>query len=238
MRVRLTLTALGLTAAALTLPACSADTSQAKSTSPSSAPAGHPATTKQTTITKQSDAPLSSAALQPRLLDESDLGPDYNRKPEDTSSHDDVTVTGCPALEKLGGDAAAGGSLGFPNKAKVSFTYTGGSVGSEVSEELYSDTSTKLSVGIGRIFDAMTGCPTYQVVSGSTAINVTSQKTTAPRLGDQQWSQLMTFTSGGQDSVVKQTAIREGSLLLIVSGAPALVDQHLDKALAKATATR
>ncbi|MFK4148619.1 hypothetical protein [Streptomyces sp. NPDC004065] len=232
MRVRLTITALGLTAAALTLPACSAGTSQAKSTSPSSASADHPATNKQ------SDAPLSSAALQPRLLDESDLGSDYTRKPEDTSSHDDVTVTGCPALEKLGGDAAASGSLDFPNKAKVSFTYTGGSAGSQVSEELYSDTSAKLSDGIDRIFDAMTGCPTYQVVSGSTVINVTSQKTTAPRLGDQQWSQLMTFTSGGQDSVVKQTAIREGSLLLIVSGAPALVGQHLDKALAKATATR
>ncbi|MCC2276186.1 hypothetical protein LKL35_12275 [Streptomyces sp. ET3-23] len=218
MRVRLTLTALGLTGAALALPACSAGTSQAKSASPSSAPAGHPA------AAKQGDAPLSSAALQPRLLDESDLGPDYTRKPEDTSSHDDVTVTGCPALEKLGGDAAAGGSLDFPHKAKASFTYTGGSGGSEVSEELYSDTSAKLSDGIGRIFSAMTGCPTYQVVSGSTAINVTSQKTAAPRLGDEQWSQLMTFSAGGQDSVVKQTAIREGRLLLVVSGAPALVD--------------
>ncbi|MFJ3310753.1 hypothetical protein ACIPSA_49005 [Streptomyces sp. NPDC086549] len=37
-------------------------------------------------------------------------------------------------------------------------------------------------------------------------------------------------------AVVKQTAIRDGSLLLVVSGSPALVDRHLDKALAKATA--
>ncbi len=37
--------------------------------------------------------------------------------------------------------------------------------------------------------------------------------------------------------MVKQTAIRDGSLLLIVSGSPALVDRHLDKALDKATTT-
>ncbi|MGW2597149.1 hypothetical protein [Streptomyces klenkii] len=31
------------------------------------------------------------------------------------------SAIGCPALNTLGGDAAAGGSLDFPNKAKVSF---------------------------------------------------------------------------------------------------------------------
>lgn len=36
--------------------------------------------------------------------------------------------------------------------------------------------------------------------------------------------------------MVKQTAIRDGNLLVIVSGSPALVDRHLDRALAKATA--
>ncbi len=36
--------------------------------------------------------------------------------------------------------------------------------------------------------------------------------------------------------MVKQTAIRDDSLLLIVSGSPALVDRYLDKALTKATA--
>lgn len=35
--------------------------------------------------------------------------------------------------------------------------------------------------------------------------------------------------------MVKQTAIRDGSVLLTVSGSPALVDRHLDKALAKVT---
>ncbi|MGW7004487.1 hypothetical protein ACWGCW_17110 [Streptomyces sp. NPDC054933] len=232
MRVRFATTALGLTAVAvLALPACSTGTSQAKSASPSSAHAGNPA------AAKQGDAPLSSAALEARLLDESDLGPGYTRKLESPALHDDVTVLGCPALTKLGADAATGGSLNFPRQAKATFTYTGGS-DSEISEELYSDTPTKLSGDTGRIFDAMTGCPTYQVLSGSTAIDVATQKTAAPRLGDEQWSQLLTFSAGGQDSVVKQTAIRDGSLLLVVSGAPALVDQDLGKALAKATTTR
>ncbi|MFI9755774.1 hypothetical protein [Streptomyces collinus] len=43
----------------------------------------------------------------------------------------------------------------------------------------------------------------------------------------------MTFSAGGQDTVVKQTAIRDGDLLLVVSGPPSLVDLHVDKALVK-----
>ncbi|MEV5506610.1 hypothetical protein [Streptomyces orinoci] len=232
MRVRVATTALGLTAVALlALPACSTHPSEAKPASPSSAHTGTPA------AAQPSKAPLSSAALETRLLDESDLGTGYTRKPETPAQHDDVTVLGCPALSKLGADAATGGSLDFPRQAKAAFTYSGGS-DSEISEELYSDTPAKLSDGTGRIFDAMTGCPAYQVLSGSSAIDVTAQKTASPRLGDEQWSQLLTFSAGGQDSVVKQTAIRDGSLLLVVSGAPALVDQHLGKALAKASAAR
>ncbi|MEU1630689.1 hypothetical protein ABZ746_36525 [Streptomyces sp. NPDC020096] len=230
MRVRVATTALGLTAAAvLALPACSTGTSQAKSASPSSAHAGNPA------AAKQGDAPLSSAALEARLLDKSDLGPGYTRKPESPAQHDDVTVLGCPALTKLGADAATGGSLNFPRQAKATFTYTGGS-DSQISEELYSDTATKLSDGTSRIFDAMTGCLKYQVLAGSTAIDVTTQKLDAPPLGDERWSQLLIFSTGGQDSVVKQTAVRSSNVLLIVSGSPALVDRNLDKALAKATA--
>lgn len=96
----------------------------------------------------------------------------------------------------------------------------------------------KLSDGAARIFDAMTGCPVYQVIAGGTAIDVASQKLPAPRdRGDEQWSQLLTFSTGGRSTVVKQTAVRDGHLLLIVSGSPALVDRHLDAALAKATAT-
>ncbi|MEU6553693.1 hypothetical protein ABZ915_25980 [Streptomyces sp. NPDC046915] len=229
MRVRVAATAFGITAALLALPACSTDTTGAKRQTTSSARTGNPANAVQKTD------PLSSAALKSRLLDRSDLGSGYLHKPERPAQHDDVTVLGCPALSELGGDAATGGTLTFPHKAKVAFTYGGSS--SEISEELYSDSAKKLSDGIARIFDAITGCPTYQVVAGGTPIDVTSQKLPAPHgIGDEQWSQLLRFSVGGRSTVVKQTAIRDGSLLLIVSGSPALVDRHLDKALAKATA--
>ncbi|WP_433453752.1 hypothetical protein ACQPXS_36435 [Streptomyces sp. CA-142005] len=230
MRVRVATTALGITAALLALPACSTDTTGAKHQTPASAQTGKPADAVH------KSAALSSAALESRLLDRSDLGNGYLPKPDRPTRHDDVTVIGCPALSELGGDAATGGTLTFLHKAKATFTY--GDSSSEISEELYSDTANKLSAGIGRIFDAMTGCPAYQVVAGGTPIDVTAQKLPAPqRLGDQQWSQLLSFSTAGRSTVVKQSAIRDGNLLLIVSGAPALVDRHLGKALAKATAT-
>ncbi|MEU9281467.1 hypothetical protein [Streptomyces sp. NPDC048341] len=230
MRVRVATTALGITAALLSLPACSADTTGAEHQSPSSARTGKAADAVQ------KPASLSSAALESRLLDQSDLGSGYLPEPERAAQHDDVTVIGCPALSELGGNAATGGTLSFLHKAKADFAYGGSS--SEISEELYSDSAKKLSDGIARIFDAMTGCPTYQVVAGGTPVDVASQKLPAPHdLGDEQWSQLLTFTTAGRSTVVKQTAVRDGSLLLIVSGSPALVDRHLDKALAKATAT-
>ncbi|MGW4200963.1 hypothetical protein [Streptomyces sp. NPDC004726] len=47
-------------------------------------------------------------------------------------------------------------------------------------------------------------------------------------------SELLTFTAAGRDDVVKQTAGRAGTVLVIVSGSPALVDTHIEKALAKA----
>ncbi|MFJ4703637.1 hypothetical protein ACIP6I_02085 [Streptomyces anulatus] len=220
MRVRVTTTILGITATLLAAPACSTDSDSAPSV--------------RTGMPVSDAAVLSSAALEARLLDESDLGSGYLRKPVPSSQHNDVTVIGCPALNELGSDAATGGSLTFPRKAKASFAFGGSAV--EVSEELYSDRASKLSDGLGRIFEAMTGCPTYQVVAGGTPIDMASQKLTPPRgLGDEQWSQLLTFSIGARSTVVKQTAIRAGSLLLVVSGSPALVDRHLDKALAKAT---
>ncbi|MGW3692392.1 hypothetical protein ACWD6U_00685 [Streptomyces sp. NPDC005149] len=222
MRVRVTTAILGITAALLAVSACSTDTSPS-------------ARTDKPSETAQQAAPLSSAALETRLLNASDLGSGYLRKPDRPSQHDDVTVIGRPALSELGGDAATGGTPTFPRRAKADFAYGGSS--SEVPEELYSDSAAKLSDGIGRIFDAMTGCPTYQVLAGGTPIDMASQKLTAPRgLGDEEWSQLLTFSTGDRSTVVKQIAIRDGNLLLIVSGSPALVDRHLDKALAKATA--
>ncbi|MEU9291083.1 hypothetical protein AB0D57_42320 [Streptomyces sp. NPDC048275] len=227
MRVRVATTALGITAVLLAVPACSTATTGSKHQTSSR--------TGKPTEAAQEPAALSSAALESRLLDPKDLGSGYLPKPKRPAQHDDVTVIGCPALSELGGDAATGGTLAFPHKAKADFTYGGSS--SEISEELYSDSAKKLSDGIARIFNAMTGCPTYQVVAGGTPVDVTSQKLPAPQRGDEQWSQLLTFVAEGRSTVVKQTAIRDGSLLLVVSGSPALVDRHLDKALAKATAT-
>ncbi|MFI7182007.1 hypothetical protein [Streptomyces anthocyanicus] len=229
MRVRVATTALGITAALLAVPACSTDTTgPTHQTSPSG--------TGRPTEAAQEPAVLSSAALESRLLDPRDLGSSYLPKPERPAQHDDVTVLGCPALSELGGDAATGGTLAFPHKVQADFTY--GYSSSEISEELYSDSVKKLSDGVGRIFDAMVGCPAYQVVSGGTPVDVTSQKLPAPSVGgDERWSQLLTFIAGGRSTVVKQTAIRDGNLLLVLSGSPALVDRHLDKALAKATAT-
>ncbi|KUO04564.1 hypothetical protein [Streptomyces caeruleatus] len=226
MHVRVATTALGITTALLAVPACSTDTTPDTT---ASARTGKPADAVQKATV------LSSAVLETRLLDEHDLGSGYQRKPERPAQHADVTVNGCHALSELGGDAATGGTLAFPRKAKTAFTYGGNS--SEISEELYSDSANKLSDGIGRIFDAMTGCPTYQVVAGDTPIDMASQKLTAPHgLGDERWSQLLTFSTAGRSSVVKQTAIRDGGLLLVVSGSPALVDRHLEQALTKATA--
>ncbi|MGV9547996.1 hypothetical protein [Streptomyces ardesiacus] len=229
MRVRVASAAFGITVALLAVPACSTDTTGSEHQTFSSR-------TGKPTNAAQEPAALSSAALESRLLDPRDLGHGYLPQPERPAQHDDVTVIGCPALSELGGDAATGGTLAFPHKAQADFTYGGSS--SEISEELYSASMRKLSDGVGRIFDAMAGCPAFQVVSGGTPVDVTSQKLPAPTVGgDEQWSLLLTFIAGGRSTVVKQTAIRDGNLLLVVSGSPALVDRHLDKALAKATAT-
>lgn len=222
---------LGLTL--LVLPGCSPSSPAPTTTSSSDSAAQRP---DDKGDAKRNAVPMASAQLRERLLDESDLGDGYTRKPERPSGgDDDVTVLGCPALKELGADATtgSGGGLDFPHRAKVAFTYTGNG---EVTEELYSGAGGKLSDGTGRIFDAMTGCPAYQVLAGSTPVDITTQEIPAPGLGDERWSHLLTFSSEGADMVVKQTAIRDGSVLLIVSGSPALVDRHLDTALAKATA--
>ncbi|MFD9069820.1 hypothetical protein [Streptomyces lasiicapitis] len=225
---RYTTTALGLGAVftVLALTGCSRSTVPADASAASTTPAHRDGSTPA------ASTPLSSAQLNKRLLIESDLGEGYNRKPETVRRNDDVTVVGCPALERLGSDAATGSGLDFTRKAKASFTYTGSN--SEVSEELYSDSAAALSRGIGKVFDAMLSCPSYQVASGSTVVDMGTEMSAAPDLGDEQWSQLLTFSADGQPSVIKQTAVRTGNILVIVSGSPGLVDAHLDKALDKA----
>ncbi|MCG7207344.1 hypothetical protein [Streptomyces arenae] len=230
---RSTTLALGLGAVftVLTLTGCAGSAEPTDASAASSTPA-HRGGSRLSAST-----PLSSAQLNQRLLNENDLGEGYTLKAEPARRNDNIAVIGCPALDKLGGATATGAGLDFHRKSKASFTYTGSS-SSEVSEELYSDSAAKLSTGIGKVFDAMLSCPSYQVTSGSTVVDMGTEKSAAPDLGDEQWSQLLTFSAGGQRSVVKQTAIRTGNILVIVSGSPGLVDAHLDKALAKARATR
>ncbi|MET7489735.1 hypothetical protein [Streptomyces sp. NPDC005538] len=223
-----TTTALSLSAlTVLALAGCSTGSTSAEDPGSSTS-----ATTQQEGKHVPASVLLSSAGLSQRLLDESDLGEGYTRTPQRPAQHDDVTVIGCPALEDLGSEAAIGDSRDFPYKAKASFTYTGSS-SSEVSEDLYSDSAAKLSKGIGKVFDAMLSCPSYQVASGSTVVHIGTEKMAAPDLGDERWSQLLSFSSDGQRSVVKQTAIRVGDVLVVVSGAPSLVDTHLKRAVGK-----
>ncbi|MFJ2744840.1 hypothetical protein ACIO3O_34865 [Streptomyces sp. NPDC087440] len=225
MRVRVSI-AVGLTAVAvLALPACSA------------APAAPSPAVASAAPTNRRPALLSSAALGEHLLDEDDLGDDYTRLPEKPTGRQDVTVLGCPALQQLDSDAALAGSLAFPRAAHVSFTIRRGS-NSEATEDLYSDTARNLSAGTRRIVQAMTSCPEYQVLNGSTVIDISTQKLPTPALGSEQWSQLLTFSTGGKESIVKQTAIRSDTVLLVISGAPALVDRLLPRAFSKATAGR
>ncbi|MEU8972571.1 hypothetical protein AB0D11_25410 [Streptomyces monashensis] len=227
---RSTKTAFGLSAGltVLTLVGCSSGTE----------PADAPVTSAHRgSNSEAASSPLSSAELNQRLLDESDLGEGYNRKPELAERRDDVTVIGCPALEELGSEAATGSGLDFTRKAKVSFTYTGSS-SSEVSEELYSDSAAKLSKGIAKVFNTMLSCPSYQVASGSTVVYIKAEERAAPDLGDEQWSQLLTYSAGRQRNVVQQTAIRIANVLVIVSGSPGLVDAHLTKAVDKVRRTR
>ncbi|MGW4345272.1 hypothetical protein ACWEL8_09370 [Streptomyces sp. NPDC004690] len=62
-----------------------------------------------------------------------------------------------------------------------------------------------------------------------------TQKLTAPHgLGDEQWSQLLVFSAAGRTTVLKQTAVRAGNVLVVLSGSPALVDLHVGRALVKA----
>jgi hypothetical protein len=54
--------------------------------------------------------------------------------------------------------------------------------------------------------------------------------------GEERWGQLLTFTAAGRNSIIKQTTVRTGPTLVVVSGSPNLVDTHLNKALHKAIA--
>lgn len=126
--------------------------------------------------------------------------------------------------------------LAWPKRRKgASFTYIGSS--SEIREELYSECREAVQghrEGLRR--DAL--LPLLPGDIGQHCHRHGHSGVGRAELGDGQWSQLLAFSAGGWRSVVKQTAIRAGSILVVVYGAPGLVEAHLAKAVDKAHPTR
>ncbi|MFD4736103.1 hypothetical protein ACFWNQ_01860 [Streptomyces virginiae] len=175
---------------------------------------------------------LPSKQLAERLLTADDLGPGYAALPSATTAASEASVEGCPQLEQVGSTVDSPYAM-FPNQGKRVFAGPGGT---QLTEELYSAPPKDLSTGVGRIMTAMGACPSYRLVTATTVAGVRTQAVPVPRLGDEQWGQILTVTAGGRRTVVQQTVIRAGAMLLVVSGRPAEVTIHAQTALAKATA--
>ncbi|MEU6395408.1 hypothetical protein ABZ867_00220 [Streptomyces cinnamoneus] len=167
-----------------------------------------------------------------RLLTADDLGPGYTARPAATAPSPEASVEGCPQLEQLDSTADNPYAM-FPNPGKQVFTGPGGT---QLTEELYTAPPKELSAGAGRIMTAMGDCPSYQLVTATTVAQVRTQTVPVAHLGDEQWGQVLTVTAGGRRTIVQQTVIRAGAVLLVVSGSPAEVTVHAQTALAKATA--
>ncbi|WP_407836159.1 hypothetical protein ACE1OC_06480 [Streptomyces sp. DSM 116496] len=175
---------------------------------------------------------LPSERLADRLLTADDLGPGYAARPAASTGSPEASVEGCPQLEQLG-SAADNPYAMFPNQAKRAVA---GPDGTQLTEELYSAPPKDLAAWVGRIMTAMGACPSYQLVTDTTVAEVRTQTVPVPRLGDEQWGQVLTVNAGGRRTVVQQTVIRDEAVLLVVSGSPAEVAVHGQTALAKATA--
>ncbi|MFB7464675.1 MULTISPECIES: hypothetical protein [Streptomyces] len=193
-----------------------------------SAPAGKQA---ETPIATAGDhGVLPSERLADRLLTADDLGPGYTARPAATTGSPEASVEGCPQLEQLG-SAVDNPYAMFPNQGKRVFTGPGRT---ELTEELYSAPPQDLSAGVGRIMTAMGACTSYQLVTATAVAEIRTQTVPVPRLGDEQWGQVLTVTAGGRRTVVQQTVIRDGAVLLVVSGSRAEVTIHAQTDLAKA----
>ncbi|MFE5517924.1 hypothetical protein ACFQ9Q_09365 [Streptomyces virginiae] len=176
---------------------------------------------------------LSSEQLAERLLTADDLGPGYAARSSAATASSEASVEGCPQLEHVGSTVDNPYAM-FPNQGKRVFAGPGGT---QLTEELYSAPPKDLSAGVGRIMTAMGACPSYRLVTATTVAEVRTQAVPVPRLGDEQWGQVLTVTAGGRRTVVQQTVIRDGAVLLVVSGSPAEAMVHGQAAVTKA-ATR
>ncbi|MFE4263367.1 hypothetical protein [Streptomyces sp. NPDC056883] len=181
--------------------------------------------------------PVSESDLRLRLLTGADLGQDYTEVPT-SPARTGGGMSGCPALEKLDGPSGDG-ALDFSARVKASFTYStavGGDV-SKLGEELYSDTPAKLAQSTKALFDAYASCPSFNLNSGTTPVKIEIKKETAPKgLGDEQYAQTMTVVTGSSTTVLRQTAVRAGNIMVMLSGEPSLVAKDLPAAVQKAKA--
>ncbi|MET8816524.1 hypothetical protein ABZW47_31565 [Streptomyces sp. NPDC004549] len=173
--------------------------------------------------------PLTEGALRPLLLSQADLGPGYVQVQEkaDTGKYDDVSVQGCPSLEKLG---HSGDKDMFAAKAETSFTYD---TDATLGEELHSDRPSVLSSKLRELFGAYTACPTYTMTAGTTPIEVKVSKSATPELGDEQFAYTSTMELPSGAQVLKTMAVRKGNVAVMLVGAPALVDRHIKTAVGK-----
>lgn len=173
--------------------------------------------------------PLTEGALRPLLLSQNDLGSGYVQvqAKSDSGNFDDVSIQGCPALEKLG---QTGDEKMFASKAETSFTYN---TDATLGEELHSDRPSVLSSKLRDLFGAYTSCPTYTMTAGSTPIEVKVAKSVTPELGDEQFAYTSTMDLPSGAQVLKTMAVRKGNIAVMLVGAPALVDRHMKAAVGK-----
>ncbi|MEU2855590.1 hypothetical protein [Streptomyces syringium] len=178
--------------------------------------------------------PLAQGALRPLLLTQADLGTGYLQVQEKpgTDKFGDVSVQGCPSLEKLG---QRGDEMMFASKAETSFTYD---TKATLGEELHSDRPSVLSSKLSELFGAYTACPTYTMTAGDTPIEVKIAKSATPKLGDEQFAYTSTMELPSGAQVLKTMAVRKGNVAVMLVGAPALVDRHIEAAVGKVPAGR
>ncbi|MET8021172.1 hypothetical protein [Streptomyces decoyicus] len=182
--------------------------------------------------------PVQGQRLRHYLLTTNDLGPGYtqtvtpdDKKAADPHRYDDIGVSGCPALEEL---SKHSDEVQFATKTSAGFTF---GADSTLGEELHSDTPSKLSAGLRRLVHAQTSCSTYTMTSGSTPVTVTVHKDAAPGPGPDAYAYTTTLNGPGRASVLKTAAVRHGNVLVMLVGAPALVDGHIEAAVAKLPAS-
>jgi len=174
--------------------------------------------------------PLTLSKLRSLLLTPADLGAGYTQdaaKTEEGNQYDDVSIQGCPSLEKLDSDSSG---MHFATEAQVSYTYH---TDSGLGEELHSDAPATLSKKLQTLFSTYISCPSYTLTSGTTPIEVTIAKSDTPDLGDEQFAYTSTMQLPAGPQILKTLAVRQGNVAVMLVGAPALVDRHIEAAVAK-----